>query len=409
MSSGERSQSVAVLSADYELTRDDLQSDRLGLRSQVSRGGVAALSTNDAAVVAAALTSLDGWASEVRLIPPCVDVAAGVVEIEAVSAQIGGPTAEGDPLPDATRWILYTSGTTGAPKSISHTLQTLTRTVAAGKPGSFIWGLLYDPNRMAGLQVLLQGLHSEATVVAPSLSQPLTARVQTLIDAGVNALSATPSLWRQILQLPISHEWDLRQITLGGEIADQRVLDALASRFPSARVVHVFASTETGAAFSVKDGLAGFPIEYLDDPPRGVRLEIRDDILHVYSPGVSSAEADGFASTGDIVEIVDDRVLFNGRSSGVVNVGGTNVWPETVETILREHPDVVEAVVSAKPNPMMGNVLIAQVSLVDDADTEGVAKRLRRWVRDRAPGSHVPASVAVVDELQVSATGKVQR
>ncbi len=409
MSPSERSLSAAVRSIDYELTGDELRSDRLGLRSQVPRGGVAALSTNDAAVVAAALTSLDGWASEVRLIPPCAELPAQVVDVATIAPRPDGPKVQSDPLPDATRWVLYTSGTTGVPKSVSHTLQSLTRTVVAGKRGAFVWGLLYDPNRMAGLQVLLQAIHSEATVIAPALSEPLNARVRALLEAGVNALSATPSLWRQILQLPVTHEWNLQQITLGGEIADQRVLDALAGRFPAARIVHVFASTETGAAFSVKDGRAGFPVEYLDDPPRGVRLEIREGILHVYSPGVSTAGSDGFASTGDIVEVVDDRVMFNGRSSGVVNVGGSNVWPEAVETILREHPDVVEAVVSAKPNPMMGNVLVAQVTLIEGTDTTGIAKQLRRWVRDRASGSHVPASVAVVDELQVSATGKVQR
>ncbi len=95
-----------------------------------------------------------------------------------------------------------------------------------------------------------------------------------LVESGANAVSATPSLWRQILQLPVSAGWDLKQITLGGEIADQRVLDALTSAFPGARIVHVFASTETGAAFSVKDGREGFPVTYLTDP--AARYSTRD-------------------------------------------------------------------------------------------------------------------------------------
>jgi acyl-CoA synthetase (AMP-forming)/AMP-acid ligase II len=285
----------------------------------------------------------------------------------------------------------------------------LTRTVVPGTADLYVWGLLYDPNRMAGMQVILQGLLSGATVVAPSLHDPLSVRIAGLVAAGVNALSATPSLWRQILQLPVSHAWPLRQITLGGEIADQRVLDALAAAFPSARIVHVFASTETGAAFSVKDGREGFPVDYLTDPPRHIRLEIREGVLHVHSPDVSAAASDGFASTGDIVEIVDDRVLFRGRSSGVVNVGGSNVWPEEVETILRTHPDVAEAVVAAKPNPMTGNVLVARVALIESADPAGASKRLRSWVRERAPRTHVPASVEVVGKVDVSTTGKLQR
>lgn len=400
---------AVIRSAGYELSVADLSVDRLGLRGQVPQGGVAAVRTDDAAVVAAALVALDGWAREVRLVPPGdapPEALAGVTVVEPG----GGSEAElVEPLPDPTRWVIYTSGTTGVPKAISHTVESLTRTVVAGSGGNYVWGLLYDPNRMAGLQVVLQAMRSGATLIAPSLHSSLADRLRHMASAGVNALSATPSMWRQILQLPFSASMDLKQITLGGEIADQRILGALASTFPDARIVHVFASTETGAAFSVKDGRAGFPSSYLVEAPRGIRLEIRDDILHVYSPGVSAAGSDGFASTGDVVELVDDRVMFRGRSTGVVNIGGANVWPEVVEAILREHPDVVEAVVSSKPNPMTGNVLVARVTLTPTADPDGVSKRLRSWVRDRAPGTHVPASVTVVDELHMTATGKVER
>ena len=69
----------------------------------------------------------------------------------------------------------------------------------------------------------------------------------------------------------------------------------------------------------------------------------------------------------------------------------------------------MEAVVSAQPNSMMGNVLVADVTLAPEASADGATKRLRKWVREQAPKSHVPASVTVVDELAVSATGKVQR
>ena len=398
---------IAVRSEGHQVTFDELNTDVFGFRGQVPLGGRTALSTDDAAVVAAALVALDGWAAEVRLIPPTLDVGVDTDLVRLIPSSSG--TDDHGRAEQPTRWILFTSGTTGEPKTISHTTASLTRTTVAGAGGDFVWGLFYDPNRMAGLQVLLQGLRSRATIVAPAPDRSLADRARTMIAGGVNAVSATPSLWRQLLQLPEAASWALRQITLGGEIADQRILDALSGRYPSTRIVHVFASTETGAAFSVKDGREGFPVAYLSDPPRGVALDVRDDILHVHSPGVSAAAPDGFASTGDIVEIVEDRVLFRGRASGVVNVGGANVWPETVEAVLRRHPDVIEAVVSSKPNSMMGNVLVAQVTVTADADRESAAKTLRRWVREQAPRSHVPASVDIVDELDIAATGKVIR
>jgi acyl-CoA synthetase (AMP-forming)/AMP-acid ligase II len=265
---------------------------------------------------------------------------------------------------------------------------------------------------MAGLQVLHQALATSTTVVAPERSWSLTDRVAMLVREGVDALSATPTLWRMILQLPVARDWPLRQITLGGEIADQLVLDALSRRYPSARVVHVFASTETGAAFSVADGRAGFPISYLTEPPRGIQLQIREGILHVYAPDVSDSGPDMFVSTGDLVylvEVVDDRVVFKGRHSGVANVGGVNVWPEEVERLLRANPEIADAAVSARPNPISGSILTAQVVLTGGVPEEGAQRRIRAWMRAHAASAQVPASVVIVDRLEVSAAGKVAR
>ena len=390
------------------IRRSDVDSDSYGLRSQVPVGARVALSTNEADVIAAALIVLDGWADEVLLVPPGspVKLDAGVMRISPSAPGTSAATAPRTHV--TTKWVLFTSGTTGEPKPITHTTESLTRTVNAAAT-EHVWGLLYDPNRMAGVQVILQALRSDAPLVAPPLDEPLGTRIATMIRDRVTAMSATPSLWRQILQLPVARDWPLRQITLGGEIADQRVLDAIATTFPDARVVHVFASTETGAAFSVRDGLEGFPSSYLESAPRGIRLEVRDGILHVHSPGASAAGPDGFASTGDVVELLGDRVLFRGRSSGVVNVGGSNVWPEVVEAILRTHPAVVEAVVTARPNPMTGNVLIADVTIDDAHEPVPQPKELRSWVRQRAPRTHVPATISICDTLSLAPTGKIIR
>lgn len=396
---------LAIRSPRHTLTVEDLKADSLGLRDLAPRGSSVRLSTSDAAEVAAAFIALEGWASDVHLQSPDADApgSGSLAERMTVISESSG----GDDEP--TRWLLSTSGTTGAPKQIGHTLESLSRGVRAEGGRDFTWGLLYDPNRMAGTQVLLQGLRSGAPIIAPSLHAPLPERLAMFVDTGVTAISASASQWRQILQAPNAREMQLRQITLGGEIADQLILDALRVAFPAARIVHVFAATETGTAFSVTDGMSGFPVSYLTDPPRGVELQVRDDILFIKAPGSSVADADGFVSTGDVVETVGDRVHFRGRASGIVNVGGTNVSPEAVETILREHPDVVEAVVSAKANALVGNTLVAKVTLTDDADREGVSKRLRAWVRERATAPHVPASVAVVDELTLTQAGKVAR
>ncbi|GAB2468135.1 class I adenylate-forming enzyme family protein [Jatrophihabitans fulvus] len=404
----------AVSSPAWAVDHDLLRRDPFALRARVGRGADVALLTTDAVLVAAALCALDGWAASVHLVPrdaadavltPSLDV----VRDEDVTLG-NGTDGELEPT-TSTRWVVYTSGTTGTPKPITHTVASLSRTInPSAASGDLVWGLLYDPNRMAGLQVLLQSLATRSALVAPDNHAPLIQRVEHLVDHAVTALSATPTLWRQILQIPRAARWPLRQITLGGEIADQPVLNGLARTYPDARIVHVFASTETGAAFSVRDGRAGFPVDYLTDPPRGIALDIRDGILHVHSPGVSAAGADGFASTGDRVEIVGDRVLFRGRQTGVVNIGGANVWPEEVESLLRGHPDVAEATVEARANAMVGNMLVASVVLRSDADPATTGKTIRSWVRKHAASNtHVPATVRVVDVIETSPAGKVKR
>jgi acyl-coenzyme A synthetase/AMP-(fatty) acid ligase len=404
----------SISSPGWTVDHDTLRRDPFALRTRVARDAEVALLTTDAVLVAAALTALDGWAATVHLVPRDAAEAVLTPSLDVLrDADVAlGDGAHGDLEPvTATRWVVYTSGTTGTPKPISHSVASLSRTInPSAARGELVWGLLYDPNRMAGLQVLLQCLTTRSPLVAPDHHAPLIQRVEHLIDSGVTALSATPTLWRQILQIPRAAQWPLRQITLGGEIADQPVLNGLSRTYPDARIVHVFASTETGAAFSVRDGRAGFPLDYLTDPPRGITLDVRDGILHVYSPGVSAAGADGFASTGDRVEVVEDRVLFRGRQTGVVNIGGANVWPEEVESLLRAHPDVAEAAVEARANAMVGNMLVATVVLTGDADPETTGRTIRSWVRKNAvSNTHVPATVRIVDVIETSPAGKVKR
>jgi acyl-coenzyme A synthetase/AMP-(fatty) acid ligase len=358
---------------------------------------------------------LEGWAGRVDLYgavePPQDHEGAVVIGDERPPTAGHRPTEPaGDPV--HTRWRLFTSGTTGEPKPVDHTLSSLTRTIQATPQAGGArrrWGLLYEPTRMAGIQVLLQSLVAGEHLLDATVHAHLPERLRWLAAAGADALSATPTVWRQVLQSEEPTALPLRQITLGGEIADQRVLDALARTFPAARITHVFASTETGAAFAVSDGREGFPRSFLTEGPRGVDLEVRDGILHVWAPGASGAGPDGFVSTGDVVEVRKDRVHFLGRASGVVNVGGVTVAPEQVETLLRALPGVVDAVVRPRRNPFSGWILTADVVAGDGVDGRALPGALRAALSDRLPSAAVPASVKVVPELQTSVTGKAGR
>lgn len=384
-----------------------------------ARGRSVALATRDAGIALALLAALDGSAARVLLAGPGHDEAtrAALAAQAGCDATLGGlrdleGASDRDPPAAGTEWLLATSGTSGYPKLVAHRLATLMRRSRPGHPEA-VWGLLYDWSRFAGLQVLLQAVASGATLVAPPADAPLDERLARLLDHGCTHLSATPTLWRQVLMTPGAERLPLVQVTLGGEIADDRILRALATTWPRARVTHVYASTEAGVGFSVQDGRAGFPAAYLD----GQRLRVADGRLQVRHPGLDARYVggagfggdDGWIDTGDAVAQDGERVRFLGRASGVVNVGGNKVHPETVEQVLLTHPDVAQARVFARANPIMGAVVAAEVVLADGASPPDARQRILAHARGALARHEVPAVLSVVAALDANAGGKLAR
>lgn len=408
-----RLDSFALATEHATLTGADLLADCFCLRNLVSPGDICVLESPSASLVAAALVILDGWAAEVHLAPSGVSPAITQrhVIVANVTESVGRPLDRSTPLttdpPISTEWVLYTSGTTGIPKSVRHNLATLTKSHhASTRSSSQIWGLIYEPTRMAGIQVITAALVSGNTVVAPAISGSLKDKVEAMRVGHVTSLSATPTLWRQILQSDLGSGWPLTQVTLGGEIADQKILSALGTVFSEARISHVYASTEAGVAFTVHDGVEGFPLAYLDQSHGGVVLKITDGELEVADK--SRDREMPFHSTGDCVEIRDGRAMFVGRSSGMVNVGGSKVWPEDVEARLRDHELVNEAFVWARSNPFSGSILLANVTTIIEAGPN-FPQELRKWIRAMGPSYAVPASIYVVESIETSPAGKVTR
>lgn len=319
-----------------------------------------------------------------------------------------------------TRWILATSGTTGVPKLIEHSTDSLIKTCKADidRGKDFTWGLVYDPFRFAGLQVVLQALASGSRLVLCNQIGGVTDQVAFLRENNANALSATPTYWRKLLMSGGMKGHLFRQITLGGEPADQTILDALKSGFPDARISHIYASTEVGVGFSVIDGLIGFPLQYLENGVAGNQLRIGESgtLLikpdkHAPSAGeISLARSDGFIDSGDLVEIRGERILFLGRDSGAINVGGNKVIPEEVEAVIREVGGVGEVLVKPKGSGLMGQLVTAEIQpMSPDADKASLKEKISAHCRGRLEKYKVPALIKFVAEIEHSPTGKISR
>ena len=319
-------------------------------------------------------------------------------------------TPPSDPAPGAI-W-LQSSGTTGAPKWSRYALADLKAKVKTGikKNGGgerARWLLTFHPGSFAGVQVILSAMMGGHALVSPHPAATVTDMARAAVETGVTHISGTPTFWRAFLMALGDEPLALRGVTLGGEAPDQGILDALKTRFPEAVLRHIYATTEVGAVFSVTDGRAGFPRNWLYEPLNGLKLTLSEnDTLRVENPRASAQARTGVWDTGDVVELAGDRVLFRGRADSMVNVGGVKVFPETVEAHILTSPWVQEARVTSKPNPITGAILIADVvlkPLPGDHEAE-----IRAHI-NALPRAQRPASLHFVEAIATGATGKKAR
>ena len=198
------------------------------------------------------------------------------------------------------------------------------------------------------------------------------------------------------------------------------MISALRKRFPNSRITHIYASTEAGAAFSVRDGREGFPATFLDNYPGDVQIQLREGRLFIKNlmvkpcylgTGVLFADAKGFVDTGDMVEKRGDRFFFLGRVNGMINVGGDKVYPEEVERVLLGHPRVHLASVSGKKSPITGAIVVAKVmpEMTTAADPEKLYSELQVLCKEQLPPWKRPAIIKICDNLKNNFGGKIER
>src|SRR6202789_220769 len=271
-----------------------------------------------------------------------------------------------------TEWILLTSGTTGLPKLVRHTLASLAGAIAPrnSSSGPIVWSTLYDIRRYGGLQIFLRAALTGTPLVLSGAQESTSDFLVRAGERGVTHISGTPSQWRRILMSTSVHTISPAYVRLSGEIADQTILNRLQCQFPEARIAHAFASTEAGVVFEVNDGGMGFSADAIEHTPQ-VEMKVEDGTLRVRSNRTASAylgkaglllkDAEGFVDTGDVLELRDGRYYFAGRRDGTINVGGLKVHPEEVEAVLNRHPEVGMSLVRTKKSSITGGLVVADV------------------------------------------------
>ena len=339
---------------------------------------------------------------------------------------------------------LFTSGTTGAPKTAllrhRHLSSYIVSTVEflGCDPDEAI--LVSVPNyHIAGVTSVLSSTYSGRRMVQLPAFDPAewvrVARTQEVTHAMV-----VPTMLGRILdELDASAGGlpHLRSLSYGGGRMPVPVLERALKALPMTNFVNAYGLTETSSTISVlapedhrvaiesDDPAVRARLGSVGRPLDTVEIEIRDASGLVVSPGDTgeifvrgdqiageyashSALVDGWYPTRDRGRIDADGYLFlDGRADDVIVRGGENISPGEIEDVLLDHDSVAEVAVVGVPDSEWGERVEAMVVPADGHAVDETA--LQQWVRERLRSTRVPSRVVAVQHLPYNETGKLLR
>jgi long-chain acyl-CoA synthetase len=453
-------------------TYGDLDAATRALQARLEQAGVrpgdrvAVLSENCAAAVAALMAAarLGAWAMPVNARQTAHEIdrilaharPAAVLFTAAVSPEAAAHAARLDAQeitgafgtlhmatpfasnPDPDREIaalLYTTGTTGAPKGVMLTHANLlyggreSARVRNMRPDDIIYGVLPITHVFGLASIVTAVLHTGACIrFAPRFSP--AAMYAALID-GVTLMSAVPQMHAQLMHYTREHGHarlpsdTLRTVTSGAAPLDPD-WKRKAEAFFGVALQNGWGMTETTAGASVTRNRLGDPDISCGPPLPGCDIRIDETVpgggdgageVLVRGPNVMKGyyrnpEAtaavlsdDGWLRTGDLGKLdAKGHLHILGRSKELIIHGGFNVYPPEVEAALNEHPQVIQCAVVGRTvggdEQVLAFVQAAPDNLPDPEE-------LRAFAAERLSGYKRPARIIVATDLPAAPTGKI--
>ncbi len=360
-------------------------------------------------------------------------------------ARAGGDPEEWGMDPEEIAVLLFTSGTTGAPKAAvlrhKHLVSYILGSVEFGAAGEDEATLVsVPPYHIAGIAATLSSIYAGRRIVQLPSFDPegwleLARRervthafvVPTMLSRIVDVLEGAGSA-----ELPA-----LRALAYGGGKMPQPVIERAMKLFPETDFTNAYGLTETSSTISVltpEDHRAAAAGEEPQErrrlvsvgrPLPTVEVEIRDaegapvpagerGEIHVRGEQVSgeylgrgpALTDDGWFPTRDAGSLDEEGYLFlEGRSDDVIVRGGENMSPGEIEDVLLEHPAVADCAVVGVPDEEWGEAVAAAVVAREPVEPEA----LRALVKERLRSSRVPQRIVFRDELPYNETGKLLR
>lgn len=369
--------------------------------------------------------------------------------IVTMAELLDAPAADPDPAgvdPDAVAVLLYTSGTTSAPKAAILRHRHLTAYVistvefASAAPGDALL-VSVPPYHIAGVATVLTNLYSGRRLVYLDPFDPAQ-WLETVRREGVTHAMVVPTMLARIVE----HLGDapagvpsLRALAYGGATMPRPVIERALECFEAVAFTNAYGLTETSSTITVlgpdehraalesDDPAVRARLASAGQPVPGVELEVRDEAGDAVAPGVvgdvfvrgeqvsgeyvgvdAGIDTGGWFATRDRGHLDADGYLFiEGRADDTIIRGGENVAPAEIEDVLLRHDAVADCAVVGVPDFEWGQRIAAAVVLRDGA--AATPEDLRDWVRSRLRGSKTPDVVELRTDLPRTDTGKLLR
>jgi len=349
---------------------------------------------------------------------------------------------------DDTAILLFTSGTTGAPKAavlrqkhlVSYVLGSVEFMGADENDASLS---CVPPYHIAGMAGIVSAVYSGRRVVQmPSFTAP--SWIDTARRENVSHAMVVPTMLARIVE-ELEGEKDagmpnLRNLAYGGGKMPQSVIEKAMDLFPETSFTNAYGLTETSSTISLlgpddhRDAMSSDDLDIrrrivsVGQPLPTIEVSIRDvdteetlpagerGLIFVRGEQVSGEyrgkgsllDDDGWFNTRDGGYLDDGGYLFlEGRMDDVIVRGGENMSPGEIEDVLLTHESVADACTIGVPDEQWGEAVAAAIVLKPGKDAS--ISELQQWVKDRLRSSRTPERIDFWDELPYNETGKLLR
>ncbi|MCP1197504.1 fatty acid--CoA ligase family protein [Acetobacter senegalensis] len=307
---------------------------------------------------------------------------------------------------DRAKFIIFSSGTTGAPKGIIHRVDNFIKLYRdlSSPPRRTLGFYFFD--HMGGIITILSTLISGSTLVIPQTRSP--ADVWNTIHAHeVEVASFSPSFINLSLASGIFHEASfpaLKEVRFGTEPMNDITLTGLNAALPSVVISQLYGMSEVGVPPAYTN--PSNPLELRFDP-RFSDTKIVNGELFIRTTTMADGYVgkgnlpltEGYFETRDLVqEDASGYLAILGRQDDLINVGGEKYSPSEIERVLIALPNVEDVAVYAVPHVLMGNVVGAAFRLKEPEDLLELRRRIRWAVRDILKRSQVPQEIEIVED-----------